>query len=255
MDLDQFKVVNDTCGHRVGDKLLVELTDMMRHIIREQDVLSRLGRDELGLLMSNVSKGETATISDRLFGFFQNYVFHQEDKAFAVHASIGVVHIDESCNTLQDVMAAADNACYAAKDARRNSMYVFSPTDDTLRERSRELSWLPRLQNALQYDEFCVYLQPIASLDGKRCTRDTMHVEHVEFLLRLPDPDGTQSTPWHFIRAAERYDLMQDIDKSVIRHALRTVAGLEGGPASSCTFPINLSCQSAADPSRKDFIR
>ena len=258
MDLDQFKIINDTCGHRAGDRLLKELTKHLSSIIREQDILSRLGGDEFGLLLTDVTPEQTRAISDRLFKLFQGFIFHHEDKAFAVRASIGVVHMDSSCKDLKDVMAAADIACYAAKDAGRNSMYVYSADDHALAERSEELSWLPRLQNALQNDEFVLYMQPIASLsrEGSEATDEQMQtIEHFEFLLRLRNPDGTEFTPWQFIRAAERYDLMRQIDRWVIRTALRTIAELDGGPGSHCSYSINLSGQSVADPTLAEYIR
>ncbi len=252
MDLDQFKVINDTCGHCAGDQLLTELTENMMLIIREGDVLSRLGGDEFGLLMIDVSSEDIQAITQRVFEFFQNYVFYHEEKAFAVRASIGVVHIDQSCNSIKDVLASADIACYAAKDSGRNSMYVYSKTDDTMAERSVELSWLPRLQNALQNDEFRLHVQAVASVSSQSTPNS---VEHFEFLLRLANSDGSESTPWKFIQAAERYDLMREIDKWVIRNSLSTVAELSDSVGGNCSFSINLSGQSAADPTLKDYIR
>lgn len=252
MDLDQFKVINDTCGHQAGDRLLIELTENMRLAIRDRDVLTRLGGDEFGLLMIDVDLEQAQALCDRIYAFYQNYVFHHEDKAFAVRASIGVVHIDQSCGTLMDVMASADIAVYAAKDSGRNSMIVFSKDDDTMTERSVELSWLPRLQNALQRDEFRLHAQAVALV--KQLDTNSAH-SHFEFLLRLANADGTESTPWQFIQAAERYDLMREIDKWVIRNALRIMSELKGGPGGDCTFSINLSGQSAADPTLKHFIR
>ncbi len=258
MDLDQFKIVNDTCGHRAGDRLLKELTERLSAMIREEDVLARLGGDEFGLLLTNVTPEQTRNISDRLFKLFQGFIFHHEDKAFAVRASIGVVHIDSRCNNLKDVMAAADIACYAAKDSGRNSLYVYSADDRALAQRSEELSWLPRLQNALQDDKFILYIQPIASLHREvsaGATQISPTIEHFEFLLRLRNPDGSEFTPWQFIRAAERYDLMRQIDRWVIRTALRTIAELDGGPGGHCSYSINLSGQSVADPTLADYIR
>lgn len=252
MDLDQFKVVNDTCGHRAGDRLLTELTENLRMLIGDDDVLSRLGGDEFGLLMVNVTPTQAMERSQRIFDFFQNYVFHHDEKAFAVRASIGIVHIDEACVSMMDIMAAADIACYAAKDSGRNTMYVYSKTDDAMAERSVELNWLPRLQNALQNDEFRLHVQAMASVQ-ELPGNDAIH--HFEFLLRLANPDGSESTPWQFIQAAERYDLMRDIDKWVIRNALQKVSQLKGGPAQHCSFSINLSGQSAADPGLKHYIR
>lgn len=252
MDLDQFKVVNDTCGHRAGDVLLKELTDNMMMVVRENDVLSRLGGDEFGLLIVDVTPEVAMQISERIYNLFQNYIFQHEENVFAVRASIGLVHIDQSCSQLKDVMAAADIACYAAKDSGRNSLSVYSKTDENMTERSIELSWLPRLQTALQNNEFRLHVQAIATLDAST-TRNA--VAHFEFLLRLANPDGSVSTPWQFIQAAERYDLMRDIDKWVIRNAMRTIDELKGSAGGECSFSINLSGQSAADPTLRHFIQ
>lgn len=256
IDLDQFKVVNDTCGHRAGDRLLKELSEHMRTFLRDGDILSRLGGDEFGLLLINASPEQASEISNRLFQFFQTHTFRYEDKAFSIRASIGVVHIDNSCESLKDVMSAADIACFTAKDSGRNSMHVYSPTDETMAEKTAELSWLPRLQNALQNDEFILHVQPVACVKTHSTQSSPgSSIRHFEFLLRLENPEGSEFTPWQFIRAAERYDLMRQIDRWVIRNALRTVAELKGGPGGDCSYSINLSGQSAADPTLKSFIR
>lgn len=253
LDLDQFKVINDTCGHVAGDQLLTDLTENIKLIIHEGDVLSRLGGDEFGLLFINVTEEEVKERSQRVYDVFQNYVFNYENKAFAVRASIGVVHIDQSCNNMKDVLASADMACYAAKDSGRNSLYVYSKTDDTIAERSAELGWLPRLRKAIEQNEFNLVVQALASVEGLQKNHDYA-VEHYEFLLRLQNDDGTVSTPWQFIQAAERYNLMTEIDRWVIENAFKTVAELGDGQGSNCSFSINLSGQSAADPTLKSFI-
>lgn len=253
LDLDQFKVINDTCGHVAGDQLLTDLTENIRKLTREGDILSRLGGDEFGLLFLDVTEQEVRECSQRIYDFFQNYVFNYENKAFAVRASIGVVHIDPSCDDMKDVLASADMACYAAKDSGRNSLYFYSKTDDTIAERSAELGWLPRLRKAIENDEFKLVVQAVASVDGLQ-KGDAYAIEHYEFLLRLQNEDGSISTPWQFIQAAERYDLMTEIDRWVIENAFKTVAALGDGPGSNCSFSINLSGQSAADPSLKGFI-
>ncbi len=254
MDLDQFKVINDTCGHAAGDQLLIDLTTNLNLITSENDVLSRLGGDEFGLILKDVNEEEAAVRTQRIYDFFQNYVFQYDNKAFAVRASIGVVHIDESCDNLKGVLASADIACYAAKDSGRNSVFVYSTTDDAITERSEELSWLPRLRKALEDDEFRLLVQAVASVE-EICNGGNNPIEHYEFLIRLKNPDGSLSTPWQFIQAAERYDLMSEIDRWVIRNAFCIVAKLKGGVCKDCSFSINLSGQSAADPSLKDYIQ
>ena len=252
IDLDQFKIINDTCGHRAGDQLLIELTKSMQLLTRDQDVLSRLGGDEFGLILVGLDKAQAMAVSERIYQFFQSFNFTHQGNAFSITASIGVVHIDSQCANSKDIMAAADIACYAAKDSGRNSISVFSKSDEGMAERSEELHWLPRLQTALKNNEFRLHVQAVASLDG-----DTDHppITHFEFLLRLANEDGSEVTPWQFIQAAERYDLMRDIDRWVIRNSLQAVAEHSSGPGADCSFSINLSGQSAADPSLKLFIQ
>jgi len=252
MDLDQFKVVNDTCGHRAGDRLLQELTENLKSLIRKDDVLSRLGGDEFGLIIIDANPDDAKMIADKLFAFFQNYIFHHEDKAFAVRASIGVVFIDNKSGTLSDILSAADIACYEAKDRGRNALCFYSEDNETMSERSNELSWLPHLQKSLSNDTFQLYVQSVASIGANF---PDSPVTHYEFLLRMVQDDGTEITPWQFIQAAERYDLMRDIDKWVIRNAISIVANLPAETSEKYTFSINLSGQSSADPNLIDYIR
>ena len=252
MDLDQFKIVNDTCGHRAGDQLLIELTNSLKHLIRKQDILSRLGGDEFGLILVGLNEEEASVVSARVYEFFQKFIFAHNGNSFSITASIGIVHINSQCATSKDIMAAADIACYAAKDSGRNTISVYSKTDEGMAERSEELNWLPRLQKALQNDEFRLHAQAVASLHPHK---SEYPITHFEFLLRLANPDGTEVTPWQFIQAAERYDLMREIDRWVICNALKTVAQYADGAGSGCSYSINLSGQSAADPSLKLFIQ
>ncbi|MFK7997643.1 MAG: EAL domain-containing protein [Granulosicoccus sp.] len=252
MDLDQFKIINDTCGHRAGDQLLIELTKNMQMMIRDEDILSRLGGDEFGLILVGVDKDTATEIADRIYDFFQNFTYAHQEKTFSVTASIGIVHIDSLFANSKDIMASADIACYEAKDSGRNGMSVYSKSDTSMAERSEELNWLPKLQKALQNNEFRLHVQAVASLNAEQGNEP---VTHFEFLLRLADPDGSEVTPWQFIQAAERYDLMRDIDRWVISNALQSVAEHSSSPGSRHSFSINLSGQSAADPTLKSFIQ
>jgi len=250
MDLDQFKVVNDTCGHSAGDQLLKELTKSLQLMVRAQDTLSRLGGDEFGLIIVEVDEVEATAIAERIFEFFQHYIFTHQGNTFSVKASIGIVHMNSLCANSKDIMAAADIACYEAKDSGRNSMTIYCK--DSMSERSVALNWLPRLQSALRNNEFRLYAQAVATLQP---LNGEQPIAHFEFLLRLADKDGTEITPWQFIQAAERYDLMREIDRWVIGNALECMARYSTGVAGNCSFSINLSGQSAADPTMKSFIK
>ena len=251
IDLDQFKVVNDTCGHGAGDRLLQDLTGNLSSLCRKGDVLSRLGGDEFGLLLLDISADNAKRIADKVHDFFQNYVFHYEGRGFSVRASIGFVPLDENWSNVGDVLAAADLACYAAKDRGRNNVYVYAADDAAMYQRSSELQRLPELQKALQEDRFRLHVQPIAKIDRSLAGYT---IEHFEFLLRLTAEDGSEITPFTIIEAAERYGLMRQIDRWVIRQALRMVADIGDGQGSDCGYSINLSGQSAADPTLIDFI-
>lgn len=251
MDLDQFKIVNDTCGHQAGDLLLCEITESLQGLIRRGDVLSRLGGDEFGLIILDADPDAAHRIANKMLSFFQSFVFRHDQKAFAVRASIGLVLLDQNSGSISDALAAADIACYSAKDSGRNTLSVYSPDDKAMTERSTELNWLPRLQEALSNDQFRLHAQPVVAIGPKNPGR---LLTHFELLLRLDDGAGRLLTPWQFIKAAERYDLMREIDRWVIENAMREVSKLRHGPAAHCTWSINLSGQSAADPTLFDFI-
>ena len=251
MDLDQFKVINDTAGHAAGDRLLIELTAELRATLRPADILCRLGGDEFGMIIVDTSRAAAREIADRIYRVFQSLLFTHEGHSFAVRASLGLVHRSETHGTADDLMAAADIACYAAKENGRNELYEYRAEDEAMAKRSTELNWLPRLQRALDQDEFRLHAQPIARLSPDPSADEPMHYE---LLLRLADDDGREITPWQIIQAAERYGLMRRIDRWVIARALSHVASVcsSGKPAG---FSINLSGQSAADATLSDFIR
>jgi len=252
MDLDQFKVVNDTSGHIAGDKLLCELTDHLKNIVRQGDLLARLGGDEFGLIIVDADVDNAQQIAEKVYDFFQTYVFTHEDNAFAIRASMGFVEINENSGQLSDIFAAADIACYAAKDSGRNNLSYYSEANESMTSRHQEMSWLPRLNYALQHDKFRLLVQavePIASVPVP-----SQHM-HFEFLLRLIDEHGKEVTPFAFIQAAERYDLMAQIDRWVINESMKQIQQHSAAIGSNCTFSINLSGQSVADPSLLGFIK
>jgi len=251
IDLDQFKIVNDTCGHTSGDRLLCELTEALRKRLRASDVLARLGGDEFGIIICDAPADAALQVAKKIYEFFQNFVFEDEGRAFSVHASIGFVKIDVDHCDLQSIMSAADVACYTAKDSGRNALVVYSETDEAMSERKEEMNWLPVLKQALSNDEFFLLVQAVASIDPETAATK---VTHYEFLLRLRTPDGEVISPFKFIKAAERYDLMRDIDRWVVSKAMTIVNEVRERLDEHATFSINLSGQSAADATLLPFI-
>jgi diguanylate cyclase (GGDEF)-like protein len=248
MDLDQFKIVNDTCGHAAGDRLLKGLTTNLASVLRPGDVLARLGGDEFGLLVINATHDQGVKVARRIYDFFQNSVFCHDGNAFPVRASIGYVPINKSSRDISDVLSAADIACYTAKDAGRNGLNVYSEENAHIVQRHQDMNWLSRLQQALKENHFKLLVQAVADCRTKE-------IKHYEFLLRLRKPDGVIVTPMQFIQAAERYDLMKDIDRWVIKAATEQIAEFHNALGGHCSYSINLSGQSAADQTLLPFIQ
>ncbi|MDJ0631895.1 MAG: EAL domain-containing protein [Xenococcaceae cyanobacterium MO_188.B29] len=210
LDLDQFKVVNDTCGHVGGDNLLRQLTILKKKLIRSSDVLARLGGDEFGLLLKQCSLEQAETIANTIRTLIQEFRFSWEDKVFTLSASIGLVSIDQNSQNFSSVLSAADAACYAAKEKGRNRVFVYRHNDRELTRQRKERQWVAHINRALEEDRFCLYCQKIISL------KENDSREHYEILLRLLDKDGKLVPPMAFIPAAENYNLMPAIDRWVI---------------------------------------
>ena len=252
IDMDQFKIVNDTCGHSAGDRLLVKLADYLKKIVRPDDVLARLGGDEFGLLIRNCDESGCEAIAREIYDEMQKFYFSSEEHRFAIRACIGFVMIDESSENISDVMAAADIACYSAKDRGRNELHIFRAECEQTNERQGEMAMLPKLQNALAVDKFVLFVQPIAEVHANGYD-DT---KKYEILLRMEDEDGSLITPFRLIAAAERYDLMREIDRWVINRALHEIASLKKLYLDQMpTFSINLSGQSVMDSDLINYIR
>ncbi len=211
IDLDQFKVVNDTCGHVAGDELLRQLAFILQERVRESDLLARLGGDEFGLLLAGCPMEHARRIAEEVRHTIKEFRFSWQDKSFDVGASIGVVQIDAYAEDTTHVMSAADVACYAAKDLGRNRIHVYEPNDTDLQQRRGEMQWVSRINEALAEDRLALYCQAIQpTLAGH-------HELHFEVLVRMLDSAGGLVPPAAFIPAAERYNLMPAIDRWVVR--------------------------------------
>jgi Amt family ammonium transporter len=249
LDLDQFKVVNDTCGHHAGDELLLQVSQLMLTRVRETDVLARLGGDEFGVLLEHCPLGKAEMIADGIRLALRDFRFAWDDKAFEIGVSIGVVPIAADSGNLAYVLAAADAACYVAKDSGRNRLHVYQPDDDAVLQRHGEMQWVHRLSSAFDSGSFQLYAQPIAHVAGDRV------VSHYEILVRMLDEGGRIVPPGAFIPAAERYNLMPMIDRWVIRHTLEMLRDAQGDlafPPVECA--INLSGQSLTDDRFLEYV-
>ncbi len=246
LDLDQFKIINDTSGHVAGDELLKQLAVVLQGPIRESDTLARLGGDEFGVLLENCPVDRAMKIAEGLLQAIKDFRFTWRDKTFALGVSIGLVAVKDDGKTMTDVLSAADMACYSAKDKGRSRIHFYSDDDAELAQRHGEMEWVSRINLALEQDRFVLHKQCIIPLGRHGAT-----AQHCEFLVRMLADDGSLILPGAFIPAAERYDLMPQLDRWVINAAFSHVAeSLVGGNSSEepqGTCFINLSGASLSD--------
>lgn len=251
MDLDQFKVVNDTSGHIAGDELLRQLATLLQDKVRENDTLARLGGDEFGVLLNECSLDQAKLIAQDICETIRDFRFVWQEKTFEVGVSIGMVVLDSESESTARVLSAADEACYVAKDKGRNRVHVFQLDDKELQQKHGEMQWVPRIAHALTEDRFVLYCQTIAD------TREN-HGQggHYEILIRLIDEEGDVALPASFIPAAERYSLMPTIDRWVIRKVFSAYKDAYQGKNSKTldTCAINLSGESLGDDKFLGFI-
>ncbi|MGA9165539.1 MAG: EAL domain-containing protein [Thiobacillus sp.] len=213
LDLDQFKVINDSCGHAAGDELLRKVTELLKSLLRSDETLARLGGDEFGLLIQNVALDDGVRIAERMLAAIKAFRFDWQGRTFGIGVSIGVTTMSRTSTDLNSVISIADSACYAAKEKGRNRVQVYNPDDVELDNRQEEMRAVSRITSALDENRFVLYYQPIVPVcavsDGS---------EHCEILVRMINLDGTLVQPAQFIPAAERYNLMPGLDRWIIRH-------------------------------------
>jgi len=240
LDLDQFKLVNDTCGHPAGDQLLKQITAVLQSRVRSGDTLARLGGDEFGILLQSCSLDQALRIAESLRQAIRDYRFIWQDGMLEVGVSIGIVEITRETPTVANVMSAADVACYSAKDLGRNRVQLYKPDD--VPARHREMHWVSKLTRACDESRFELFYQPIVPIGS------TVHErEHFELMLRLRDESGALVTPAEFIPAAERYNVMPSIDRWVVRQALDRLAHRTESGVKPFTIAVNLSGTSLND--------
>ena len=258
LDLDQFKIVNDTCGHAAGDELLRQVTALLQAQIRKTDTLARLGGDEFGVLLNQCPLEQAQKVANTLREQIHGFRFIWNDKQFAIGVSIGLVVIDCYSEDTARVLSAADAACYAAKNKGRNRVHVYQANDLELVQQQGEMQWVTRLNQALEEDRFCLYYQTIVPTIA-----EPFAGEHYEVLLRLQDESGKLVPPMAFIPAAERYNLMHKIDRWVIRTLFATQSQHYRDVWSRChtqncdcsyLYAVNLSGASINDDQFIDFL-
>ncbi len=241
LDLDQFKIVNDTCGHSAGDQLLQQVTSLITRRVRASDVVCRLGGDEFGILLEDCNLERSVEIGNGLRQAIREYRFFWQEAVFDIGVSIGVVAMSGESDSVAALLSAADVACYAAKDSGRNRLHVYQHGDAA--ERHAEMQWVSRVTRALEDGRFELYYQPIVPISDIADRR-----AHYELLLRLRDETGALVPPDAFIPAAERYNLMPTLDRWVIRQALEgLVDSGRCGAADGYSLAINLSGTSLND--------
>ncbi len=248
LDLDQFKVVNDTCGHSAGDQLLKQLSALLHARIRGRDTLARLGGDEFCVLLENCSLKQAKIIADDLRLLVNEFRFVWSNRFFSIGVSIGIVTIDKSSMSPDELLSAADLACYAAKDQGRNCIQIYKNEDAGMRRRRKEMDWANRIDIALENNHFLLYQQLIIPLNGEDSS-------HYEYLLRLKDKRRIV-LPGTFIAAAERYQKMSAIDRWVIDTSFAYLSNMKSSSSNEKHFiSINLSGQSLSDNSLFDFVQ
>jgi diguanylate cyclase (GGDEF)-like protein/PAS domain S-box-containing protein len=249
-DLDQFKLVNDTCGHVAGDELLRQLGKLLQAHVRQQDTLARLGGDEFGLIMEHCSLGEAARVAGELIKTIAEFRFAWEGRIFNIGVSIGLVAINEASENVTVLLSAADTACYMAKEQGRNRVHVHHEDDEALERRHGEMRWAVDLPRALEEDRFQLYFQQIVPVEGHKD-----EAEHYELLVRMEDEAGNMVLPGAFLPVTERYNLSGRLDRWVISTAFRWFADHPAHLERLFLCAINLSGLSLGDEKFLAFVK
>ncbi|MBV1920115.1 MAG: EAL domain-containing protein [Pseudomonadales bacterium] len=248
LDLDQFKIINDTCGHVAGDELLKQVTKALQLHIRDTDLLARLGGDEFGILLANTSKESAIGLAKRIRDEIQELKFSWKNTLYAISISIGLVDTDEHNGATDQLLSSADIACYVAKEKGQDGIQWYSEDNEVYHQRRSEMQWVGKIRQSLKEDRFVLYFQPMKQLSSGN------DGPHGEFLVRLKE-DGELVPPGAFIPAAEKYNLMPLIDRWVVDNAFKHLAETGLGNKDEGTFFINLSGRTLSDPAFFNDVR
>jgi diguanylate cyclase (GGDEF)-like protein/PAS domain S-box-containing protein len=249
MDLDRFKAVNDTCGHLAGDNMLREVATLIKEQVRDSDFVGRLGGDEFGALLIGCPLEKARQIATDICNAVADYRFVWKDKIFNIGISVGLIEVSHASGTLQDVMSAADSACYMAKQQGRGQVHIYSARDEAVARERGDIQWLRQLQTALHEDSFELAIQPIISMSGRAESGPS-----VEVLIRLDDGQSRATNSAEFLRPAERYQMMPQIDRWVINATLAAISSGEIKLTTNRSCAINLSSQTLGDEAFLGFV-
>ncbi len=249
LDLDRFKVINDTSGHLAGDSMLREVAKLLRDAVRDSDTVARVGGDEFGMLLVGCPLEKARQIADDVCRSVGEHRFVWRDKIFNIGVSVGLVEISRESGTLEELLTAADSACYVAKKQGSGRVAVYSARDEALARHTGEIQWLQKLQSALRETRFQLFYQPIVPAQGTDGGGPAMEV-----LVRLQDEGGHQVPPAEFVRAAERYHLMSLVDRWVVQTTLAALGRGAIPVASDRCVAINVSGQTLADAQFLEFV-
>ncbi len=248
LDLDQFKVVNDTFGHTAGDELLRQISETVQQQIRSSDVFARLGGDEFGILLERCSERQAMDVAESIRSAVEGYRFAWQEAFAAVRISIGVVMVTADTADVASLMSSADVACYSAKDQGRNQVHLYRDSDASVRH--EEMKWVSRITSAVEDERLELFYQPIIGINERRGRVRG----HYELLLRMRDESGMLVSPDQFIPAAERYNLMSTLDRWVIHTALSQLADRDAVDEARYTLAINLSGTSLSEDRFLEFV-
>ena len=254
MDMDQFKTVNDTCGHAAGDELLRQVGQQLKKHIRKGDTLARLGGDEFGLLLRHCPLEKANNIAEKIRHAIESFRFSWEGKTFSVGLSIGLAPFDGSPgSSAADLLSAVDQACYIAKSKGRNRIHIHRPGDTESSRWHKEIQWVPHIHEAMDEGNFVLLAQPIIDLNGE----PGQDHRHHEILLRMRSNNGDLISPGSFLPAAERYNLMGMLDRWVVNHAIEmlAMASVRNPQLATKTFGINISGAVLSDNTLLDHVK
>jgi diguanylate cyclase (GGDEF)-like protein/PAS domain S-box-containing protein len=249
LDLDRFKIVNDSSGHLAGDSMLREVAKLLREAVRDSDTVARLGGDEFGMLLVGCPLDKARQIADDVCRSVAQYRFVWHDRVFNIGVSVGLIEIGREAGSVEQLLAAADSACYVAKKEGAGRVSVYSARDEALARNSGEIEWLQKLQGAIKEERFALYYQPIVAAYGGESDGPSMEV-----LLRMLDESGQEIPPGDFVPSAERFRLMASVDRWVVQTTLQALARNAFQLARDRSVAINISGQTLGDPQFLEFV-